>query len=184
MNLPNKISVSRICLIPVFLFFLLCPFNLGSIGSFKINTLLALTIFLLASLTDWIDGYLARKLNLVTNLGKFLDPLADKLLMMGGFVALVELGIAPAWIVILILSRELAITGFRVIAASEGLVIAAGASGKLKTVIQIFTIIVLILNINALLNDVFLWLSAIITIYSGIEYFIKNKKVLLTSKGM
>ncbi|MFP3728790.1 CDP-diacylglycerol--glycerol-3-phosphate 3-phosphatidyltransferase [Priestia filamentosa] len=184
MNLPNKISISRICLIPLFLFFLLCPFDLGSTGSFKINTLLALTIFLIASLTDWIDGYLARKLNLVTNLGKFLDPLADKLLMMGGFVALVELGIAPAWIVILILSRELAITGFRVIAASEGLVIAAGASGKLKTVIQIFTIIVLILNINALLNDVFLWLSAIITIYSGIEYFIKNKKVLLTSKSM
>jgi len=182
MNLPNKISIARIFLIPIFLFFLLCPFELGTVGVFKINTLIALAIFAFASLTDWIDGYLARKLNLVTNLGKFLDPLADKLLMMGGFVALVELNIAPAWIVILILSRELAITGFRVIAASEGIVIAAGVSGKIKTVIQILTIIVLILNVNVMLNTICLWLSALITIYSGIEYFIQNKAVLTSEE--
>ncbi|GAB6441549.1 CDP-diacylglycerol--glycerol-3-phosphate 3-phosphatidyltransferase [Bacillus cereus] len=182
MSLPNKISILRIFLIPLFLFFLLSPFDLGSIWIFKTNTLLALLVFGIASLTDWLDGYLARKLNLVTNFGKFLDPLADKLLMTGGFVALVDLDLAPAWIVILILSRELAITGFRVIAASEGVVIAAGFSGKLKTVIQIITIITLILNLHPLLNQITLWTSAIITIYSGIEYFVQNKGVLQTKE--
>jgi CDP-diacylglycerol---glycerol-3-phosphate 3-phosphatidyltransferase len=182
MNLPNTISIARILLIPFFILFLLAPMNLGTVLGMKTGVFIAFLIFIFASLTDWVDGYLARKLNLVTNLGKFLDPLADKLLMTGGFVAFVEIGLAPAWIVILILSREFAVTGLRVVAASEGKVIAAGYSGKVKTTIQIFTIIALFLNVSPVLNTVMLWASAIITIYSGIEYFVENKKVLQTQK--
>lgn len=178
MNLPNKISIARIILIPFFIFFMLGPIELGTFLGMKKGMFIALVIFVVASLTDWVDGYLARKLNLVTNLGKFMDPLADKLLMTAGFVAFVQLGLAPAWIVILILAREFAVTGLRTVAASEGVVIAAGSSGKIKTTIQIITIIVLFLNINTYLNSVMLWASAIITIYSGIEYFVQNRKVL------
>lgn len=178
MNLPNKISIARILLIPFFIFFMLGPIELGTFLGMDSGMFIALVIFIVASLTDWIDGYLARKLHLVTNLGKFMDPLADKLLMTAGFVAFVQLGLAPAWIVILILAREFAVTGLRTVAASEGVVIAAGSSGKIKTTIQIITIIVLFLNINTYLNSVMLWASAIITIYSGIEYFVQNRKVL------
>lgn len=157
---------------------MLGPIELGTFLGMDSGMFIALVIFIVASLTDWIDGYLARKLHLVTNLGKFMDPLADKLLMTAGFVAFVQLGLAPAWIVILILAREFAVTGLRTVAASEGVVIAAGSSGKIKTTIQIITIIVLFLNINTYLNSVMLWASAIITIYSGIEYFVQNRKVL------
>lgn len=180
MNLPNKISIARILLIPVLVFFLLSPLEIGTVFGLETNIFIALLIFVFASLTDWVDGYLARKLNLVTNFGKFIDPLADKLLMTAGFIALVEMGLAPAWMVIVILSREFAVTGLRVIAAKEGIVIAAGYSGKVKTTVQIVTIIVLLINLSPLLNSVMLWASVIITIYSGAEYFIQNKAVLKT----
>lgn len=144
MNLPNKITLSRICLIPIFIFMLSIPLDLGAwdIGttSLPITHFIATLIFLIASMTDWLDGYLARKYQLITNMGKFLDPLADKLLVSAAFILLVELGLAPAWIVILIISREFAVTGLRLVAAGEGIVLAASNMGKLKTVSQILAI--------------------------------------------
>ncbi|MYL63824.1 CDP-diacylglycerol--glycerol-3-phosphate 3-phosphatidyltransferase [Bacillus hwajinpoensis] len=192
MNLPNKITVSRIFLIPVFLIFLLAPLPLGETeiaGTVLLNSqLIATAIFIFASVTDWIDGYIARKHNLVTNLGKFLDPLADKLLVTSAFVSLVELGAAPAWIVVVILSREFAVTGLRLVASSEGEVLAASNLGKLKTWIQIIAIIMLLIEnvpfeaIGFPFATISLWAALIITVYSGWDYFSKNKEVLLKSR--
>lgn len=192
MNLPNKITVSRIFLIPVFLIFLLAPLPLGETeiaGAVLLNShLIATAIFIFASVTDWIDGYIARKHNLVTNLGKFLDPLADKLLVTSAFVSLVELGSAPAWIVVIILSREFAVTGLRLVASSEGEVLAASNLGKLKTWIQIIAIIMLLIQnvpfeaIGFPFATISLWAALIITVYSGWDYFSKNKEVLLKSR--
>ncbi|TKD71626.1 CDP-diacylglycerol--glycerol-3-phosphate 3-phosphatidyltransferase [Pseudalkalibacillus hwajinpoensis] len=192
MNLPNKITVSRIFLIPVFLIFLLAPLPLGETeiaGTVLLNSqLIATAIFIFASITDWIDGYIARKHNLVTNLGKFLDPLADKLLVTSAFVSLVELGAAPAWIVVLILSREFAVTGLRLVASSEGEVLAASNLGKLKTWIQIIAIIALLIEnvpfgaVGFPFATISLWAALIITVYSGWDYFYKNREVLLKSR--
>ncbi|MBF0708483.1 MULTISPECIES: CDP-diacylglycerol--glycerol-3-phosphate 3-phosphatidyltransferase [Bacillales] len=192
MNLPNKITVSRIFLIPVFLIFLLAPLPLGETeiaGAVLLNShLVATAIFIFASVTDWIDGYIARKHNLVTNLGKFLDPLADKLLVTSAFVSLVELGAAPAWIVVVILSREFAVTGLRLVASSEGEVLAASNLGKLKTWIQIIAIIALLIEnvpfeaIGFPFATISLWAALIITVYSGWDYFSKNRQVLLKSR--
>ena len=192
MNLPNKITVSRIFLIPVFLIFLLAPLPLGETeiaGTVLLNSqLIATAIFIFASVTDWIDGYIARKHNLVTNLGKFLDPLADKLLVTSAFVSLVELGAAPAWLIVLILSREFAVTGLRLVASSEGEVLAASNLGKLKTWIQIVAIIALLLEnapfeaVGFPFATISLWAALIITVYSGWDYFYKNREVLLKSR--
>ncbi|MDQ0482926.1 CDP-diacylglycerol--glycerol-3-phosphate 3-phosphatidyltransferase [Guptibacillus hwajinpoensis] len=192
MNLPNKITVSRIFLIPVFLIFLLAPLPLGETeiaGTVLLNSqLIATAIFIFASVTDWIDGYIARKHNLVTNLGKFLDPLADKLLVTSAFVSLVELGSAPAWLVVLILSREFAVTGLRLVASSEGEVLAASNLGKLKTWIQIVAIIALLIEnvpfeaVGFPFATISLWAALIITVYSGWDYFYKNREVLLKSR--
>ncbi|EIT85149.1 CDP-diacylglycerol--glycerol-3-phosphate 3-phosphatidyltransferase [Fictibacillus macauensis ZFHKF-1] len=192
MNLPNKITISRILLIPVFMIVLLAPFHWGTVhilgASLPVTQLVAAIIFIIASCTDWVDGYYARKLNLVTNFGKFLDPLADKLLVTAAFVALVEIGYAPAWMVIIILSREFAVTGIRLVAAAEGAIIAASNLGKIKTWIQIVAISALLLNnmpfvwIQIPFAQIALWLATAITLYSGWEYFIKNKEVMLSSK--
>ncbi|MGB7998688.1 MAG: CDP-diacylglycerol--glycerol-3-phosphate 3-phosphatidyltransferase [Anaerobacillus sp.] len=192
MNLPNKITVSRIFLIPVFLIFLLAPLPFGETeiaGTVLLNSqLIATAIFIFASVTDWIDGYIARKHNLVTNLGKFLDPLADKLLVTSAFVSLVELGGAPAWLVVLILSREFAVTGLRLVASAEGEVLAASNLGKLKTWIQIIAIIALLIEnvpfeaIGFPFATISLWAALIITVYSGWDYFYKNREVLLKSR--
>ncbi|HET7658460.1 MAG TPA: CDP-diacylglycerol--glycerol-3-phosphate 3-phosphatidyltransferase, partial [Bacillales bacterium] len=143
-NLPNKITLSRIALIPIFMVVLLAPIDLGSVKlpsvTLPVTHLVAAIIFIVASCTDWLDGHYARKLNLVTNLGKFLDPLADKLLVTAAFVALVALGFAPAWMVIVILAREFAVSGLRQIAAVDGQVIAASLFAKWKTTIQIIAI--------------------------------------------
>src|SRR5699024_5997483 len=140
MNLPNKITISRIFLIPIFILLLSIPLDLGTwnIGGNDLLfvELIAAVIFLIAALTDWLDGYYARKYNLITNMGKFLDPLADKLLVSAAFILLVELQLAPAWVIIIIISREFAITGFRLVASGEGIVLAASNMGKLKTVSQ------------------------------------------------
>jgi len=150
MNLPNKITVSRIFLIPVFLLFMLAPLQWGSITlpGIEIETahFLGALIFIVASVTDWIDGYYARKYNLVTNLGKFLDPLADKLLVSAALIVLVDLKLAPAWIVIVIISREFAVTGLRLILAGSGEVVAANMLGKIKTWAQIVAISALLLK--------------------------------------
>ncbi|WLD95221.1 CDP-diacylglycerol--glycerol-3-phosphate 3-phosphatidyltransferase [Alkalihalobacillus sp. AL-G] len=192
MNLPNKITLSRVVLIPIFMIILLVPFEWGTIemfsGQLPVHHFIAALIFIVASCTDWVDGYYARKLNLVTNLGKFLDPLADKLLVTAAFVGLVELGLAPAWMIILILSREFAVTGLRLIAASDGDVIAASQLGKLKTWIQIIAIAALLLHnlpftaMSFPFAQIALWAAVVITVFSGWDYFMKNKQIMLKSK--
>src|SRR6056297_972924 len=180
MNIANKITILRIILIPIFLFVLL--------SNITNNLLIALVLFLVASFTDFLDGYLARKLNLVTKLGKFMDPLADKLLVISAMLAFVEIGLLPSWVAFIIVSRELIISVFRAIAASEGVVIAASWWGKLKTNSQIIMIIILLLN-NYIPESVVIYLNflsiaaaTIFTVFSGLDYILKNKQVL-TNKG-
>ena len=192
MNLPNKITLSRIFLIPIFIIILSIPVDWGEwqIGSstLPVTHFVAGIIFLFASLTDWLDGYIARKHNLITNMGKFLDPLADKLLVSAAFILLVELDLAAAWIVIVIISREFAVTGFRLVAAGEGVVLAASNMGKLKTVSQIAAIGFLLLHnfpfsyINFPVDIIMLYIALILTVWSGVDYFIKNWHVLRDSK--
>ncbi|AIQ53258.1 MULTISPECIES: CDP-diacylglycerol--glycerol-3-phosphate 3-phosphatidyltransferase [Paenibacillus] len=190
MNLPNRITLARICLIPIMMFFLLVDFKFYPEpihwGSFQlsVNHLIAAVIFLLAASTDGIDGYIARKYNMVTNLGKLLDPLADKLLVSAVLISLVELGRCDSWIAIVIISREFAVTGLRQVALLEGKVVAASRWGKIKTVTQIVAISLLLLNnfpfqfVSIPLDDIAIWAAALITIYSGVDYFVKNKDLL------
>lgn len=183
MNLPNKLTVFRIILIPFLLIFIL--FDIIPLD-IQIRRYIATVIFITASLTDALDGYIARKYNLITNFGKFMDPLADKLLVTSTMIALIAMpdAIVPldAWVVILIIAREFFMTGFRTIAMEKNVVIAAGKSGKLKTIFQMFMIIFLLLNIN---NIIFIYISyglivisVFLTVYSLIEYVIKNKDIL------
>jgi CDP-diacylglycerol---glycerol-3-phosphate 3-phosphatidyltransferase len=191
LNLANKITVARICLIPAFMLFLLVDWPLGETEWFQqpitYSMLVATAIFVVASATDWLDGYYARKLDLVTSFGKFLDPLADKLLVTAALIGLVEAQLVPAWIAIVIISREFAVTGIRLVAAAEGDVIAASKLGKWKTLTQIIAIIASLLHnipFSALsfpFASIMLWIAALLTIWSGIEYFVKNKHVILKS---
>ncbi|WP_042456494.1 CDP-diacylglycerol--glycerol-3-phosphate 3-phosphatidyltransferase [Neobacillus dielmonensis] len=192
MNIPNRITVSRILLIPIFLIIMLVPFKWGEIellgATMPVTHLVGALIFILASTTDWIDGHYARKYNLVTNMGKFLDPLADKLLVSAALIVLVELGYAPSWIVIIIISREFAVTGLRLLLAGEGEVVAANMLGKIKTWTQIIAISTLLLHniIFAMIPFRFdllaLWVALIFTIWSGWDYFAKNNHVFKNSK--
>src|SRR5690606_1270659 len=192
MNLPNKITISRIFLIPVFLILMLVPFNWGIIKlpgtELEVAHFIGALVFIFASVTDWVDGYFARKYNLVTDLGKFLDPLADKLLVSAALIVLVEMQLAPSWIVILIISREFAVTGLRLILAVTGEVVAANILGIIKTWSQIIAISALLLNniffeaIDFPFATVALWVALVFTIWSGYEYFAKNKAVFKNSK--
>ncbi|AQQ53698.1 CDP-diacylglycerol--glycerol-3-phosphate 3-phosphatidyltransferase [Planococcus lenghuensis] len=192
MNIPNQITVSRILLIPVFMILLLVDFGWGEItvlgADMPVSQFAGALLFIIASLTDWIDGYYARKYDLVTNMGKFLDPLADKLLVSAALIILVEMGYAPSWVVIIIISREFAVTGLRLLLASEGEVVAANTLGKLKTWTQIIAISALLLdNILFALVDIpfaqiMLYVALFFTIWSGWEYFSKNRRILLVSK--
>lgn len=181
MNLPNKLTVLRVIMIPFFVVFMLT--DLG--GTY--SNYIALVIFCVASLTDMLDGKIARKYNLVTNFGKFMDPLADKLLVGAAMICLVEMGRLPAWIVIVIISREFIISGFRLIASDNGIVIAASYWGKFKTVFQMAMIIVLIAafegSVFAVVEQILIWVSLILTIVSLVDYIRKNKEVL-TQGGM
>lgn len=180
MNLPNKLTIFRVILIPFFVFFMLAPFFSGY-GNY-----IAVAIFIIASLTDLLDGKIARKYHLVTDFGKFMDPLADKLLVCAAMICLVECGQLPAWIVIVIISREFIISGFRLIASDNGIVIAASYWGKFKTTFQMLMIIVLILNIQMpffeVLGIVLTYVALVLTVISLIDYLVKNKDVLKEQK--
>ncbi|WP_313798609.1 CDP-diacylglycerol--glycerol-3-phosphate 3-phosphatidyltransferase [Cytobacillus sp.] len=192
MNLPNKITISRIFLIPLFLIVMLVPFSWGELSllgaTLPVTHLVGALIFIIASATDWVDGHFARKYNLVTNLGKFLDPLADKLLVSAALIVLVELGFAPSWIVIVIISREFAVTGLRLILAGGGEVVAANQLGKIKTWTQIVAISALLLHniifemLSIPFDDIALWVALVFTIWSGWDYFAKNKGAFINSK--
>ena len=192
MNIPNKITLSRIFLIPVFILLLSIPFDWGdwAIGEemLPVVDFVAALLFIIAAGTDWVDGYYARKYNLVTNLGKFLDPMADKLLVASAFVLLIEMGMAPAWIVIIIISREFAVTGLRLIAAGEGIVLAAGKMGKWKTTFQLVAIATLLLHnfpfsyLGFPFDTLMLYIALILTVVSGVDYFVKNWQVMKGSK--
>ena len=174
MNLPNKLTIARVIMIPFFFLFLLT--GLGGAASKWI----ALAIFIIASLTDLLDGHIARKYNLVTNFGKFMDPLADKLLVCAAMICLVEMGRLPAWIVIVIISREFIISGFRLIASDNGRVIAASYWGKFKTTFQMLMICLMIADIAqiAIVTAAVMWIALVLTVVSLVDYLVKNKDVL------
>lgn len=176
MNLPNKLTTFRVILIPFFVFFMLAPNMTG------INHYIAAAIFIVASLTDLLDGKIARKYNLVTNFGKFMDPLADKLLVCSAMICLIQTGQLAAWIVVIIIAREFIISGFRLIASDNGVVIAASYWGKFKTTFQMLMVIVLILNIQMpffqILGKILTYVALILTVVSLIDYIVKNKDVL------
>lgn len=180
MNLPNKLTIFRVILIPFFVFFVLTPY-FPEYGKY-----IAVAIFITASLTDLLDGKIARKYNLVTNFGKFMDPLADKLLVCSALICLVSNGKLPAWIVIIIISREFIISGFRLIASDNGIVIAAGYWGKFKTTFQMLMVIVLILDIGTpffdMLGLILTYVALALTIISLFDYLIRNKDVLKEQK--
>lgn len=196
MNLANKLTMLRIILVPVFLVFI-------AVKDIPYGTFIATIIFVIASVTDQLDGYIARNRNQITTFGKFMDPLADKLLVTAALISLVELKIIPAWAAVVIIAREFAVSGLRTIAASEGKVIAASIWGKVKTVTQIIAILLCLFRVNIesvdylytsvtqnqILNYIIMYgskyiliLAVIITIISGIDYFVKNKNVINSNK--
>ncbi len=176
-NVPNTLSLVRVFLAPLVLLFLSLrvktplPFFCVTWGE-----AIAAVVFIIASITDFFDGYIARRDKLVTNLGKFIDPLADKVLVISAMLALIELNRLPAWIVMVIITREFVVTGLRLVAAAEGVVIAASKGGKLKTVCQIIALIMLILNIPY--GMAVMWLAMILTVWSGMDYLIKGSRII------
>jgi len=172
MNLPNKLTIARVMVVPIFIVLFLLNFHL-----------IAFVVFILAALTDLVDGQIARKYNLVSNFGKIMDPLADKILVYSAFCLMVENGLIPGWMLIVILTREFIVAGMRTVAASEGLVVAAGMSGKIKTVLQMVAVPMLLLvpviswQSWVTASMIVLWASLLMTVYSGIEYIYQNRKV-------
>ena len=173
MNLPNKLTIFRVILVIPFVVLLLAGFNW-----------ISLAIFVIAALTDLIDGKIARKYGLITNFGKFMDPLADKLLVCSALICLIQLERIPAWIVIVIIAREFIISGFRLIASDNGVVIAANMWGKYKTTFQMIMVILMIANIPVLqlLTDIVMWIATALTVISLIDYVYKNKNILQGEK--
>ena len=171
MNLPNKLTIFRVILVIPFVALMLNGYDLWAVA-----------VFIIASLTDLLDGKIARKYNLITDFGKFMDTLADKLLVCAAMICLVEMGRLPAWMVIVIISREFIISGFRLVASDNGVVIAASYWGKFKTTFQMLMIIVLILNLGGVFDMIGLvltWIALILTVVSLIDYLVKNKQVIL-----
>lgn len=191
MNLPNKLTVLRIFMIPIFILVVSVPMDWGTITiagtSLAVTQLVGAVLFALASITDWLDGKIARAQGLVTNFGKFADPLADKMLVMTAFIILVGQGKAPAWVVAIIVCRELAVTGLRLLLVEGGEVMAAAWPGKVKTATQMVAIILLLINnvpfsaISIPLDQIMLYACLIFTIYSGVDYFAKNVAVFKDS---
>ena len=180
MNLPNRLTILRVCLIPFFVLFMLADFGPWQKWA-------ALVIFAVASLTDALDGHIARSRNLITNFGKFMDPVADKLLVCSALICFVQTGKIAAWIVIIIVAREFIVSGFRLVASDQGIVLAAGIWGKLKTVCQMIMTIVVIMDIPlpffAVLEQILIYASLILTIISMVDYIWNNRQVL-TNGGM
>ena len=182
MNLPNKLTLFRVVLIPFFVFFLLAPYFEGY-GNY-----IAVAIFIVASITDFLDGKIARKYNLVTNFGKFMDPLADKLLVCSALICLIQLELIPAWVVIIIIAREFIISGFRLVASDNGVVIAASYWGKFKTTFQMVMVCLMLINFGQLVSwgqvvtDVVMWVALALTVISLIDYLVKNKGVMAEQK--
>lgn len=180
MNLPNKLTLFRIFLIPVFILIML--FDIPS------KYLIACLVFIIASITDAMDGHIARKYNLITDFGKFMDPLADKLLVISALICMIESGLVPGWMVIIIVARELTVSILRAIAAADGKVIAASGGGKLKTISQMIAIPVLLLGANfnnsllIIVGSISILIATILTLYSGWEYLYKNKNLFMESK--
>ena len=176
MNLPNRLTVLRVCMVPVFVVFMLWN-GLGSSAKY-----VAAVVFILASMTDWLDGYLARKNNLVTDFGKFMDPIADKLLVCSAMICLVEKGALPAWIVIIIIGREFIISGFRLVGVGQGRSLSAASYwGKFKTVSQMLMVILLILDLGGVFHtiaQVLMWIALVLTVVSLVDYMVKNRSVL------
>ncbi len=181
----------RIYMIPLFIILMVVPFNWGAIellgSTIATSDLIGTIIFAIASFTDWLDGYIARRDNIVTNFGKFADPLADKMLVATAFIILVEKGLAPAWVVAIIISRELAVTGLRLLLVTGGEVMAAAWPGKIKTMTQMLAIILLFLDnlpfegLGLPVATIMLYICLFFTVYSGADYFIKNKQVFTDS---
>lgn len=189
MNLPNKLTVLRVLMIPLIMFVPLFPgVNKEVDGGITISNFIVLGIFCIAAFTDFLDGHIARKYNLITDFGKFMDPLADKLLVFAAFIILIEEHRIYGFIVTLIIAREFMVTGIRILAANNNVVIAASKLGKIKTVSQMIAIIVLLLNnypfslINFPLGNILAYIAAALTVISGIDYFVKNKEIILKSK--
>ena len=179
MNLPNKLTILRVIMIPFFVAFLMLENGANTTYRY-----IAAALFIIASLTDLLDGKIARKYNLVTNFGKFMDPLADKLLVCSALICMIELGQLPAWMVIIIISREFIISGFRLVASDNGVVIAASNWGKFKTTFQMIGVVLLILNIPALsmVTDIVIWIAVALTVISLVDYIVKNAGVLKEGK--
>ncbi len=177
MNLPNKLTMFRVILIPFFVLFMLVPIT-------PYDKWIALGIFILASLTDLLDGKIARKYNLITDFGKFMDPLADKLLVCSALICLVSLERIPTWIVIVIIAREFIISGFRLVASDNGVVIAASYWGKFKTTFQMVMICLMIADIEAIsiFTTIIMWIALVLTVVSLIDYLVKNKGVMKDTK--
>jgi len=171
MNTANKLTLLRIAMIPLFLLVLYLQVPYANYW--------ALGIFIAASLTDTLDGYIARHYNQITDFGKFMDPLADKMLVVAALLWFVEIGQMPAWALLVVIVREFAVSGLRMVAAEQGRVIAAGWSGKVKTASTMVCIVLMFLPVSVLLNQICLAVIVLTTIYSGVEYFIKNGDVLL-----
>lgn len=192
MNIANRLTIARIVMIPVFLLMMCFPKDdLGAVNvlqsNLSVSWILAMIIFTIASITDFLDGYLARKYHLITNFGKFADPLADKLLVMTAFITLVGAGVIPMWIVAVIVCRELAVTGLRLLLVNDGEVLAAAWPGKVKTATQMLAIIFLLIDdfpVKGLpfsIGTILLYVCLVATVYSGVDYFIKNKHVFADS---
>jgi CDP-diacylglycerol--glycerol-3-phosphate 3-phosphatidyltransferase len=175
MNLPNRITIFRVCMIPFFVAVML-------LDSIPYNNYIAFAIFAIASASDALDGYIARSRNLVTNFGKFMDPIADKLLVSSAFILFVELNRVPGYVVIILIAREFIISGFRLVASDNGVVIAAGYAGKIKTVCQMIMCLLVILHLDfyafRVAEIIFIVLSTLFSVISMIEYIVKNKAVL------
>ena len=199
MNLPNKITIARILLVPIMMLMPYIGITAKTSFGLPIVNIIILIIFLVASFTDYLDGHIARRRNIVTNFGKFLDPIADKLLVLAALVMLVEAGIIPCWIPIIIAAREFMVSAIRMLVATEGKVIAASKLGKIKTVTQMVAISLAFLDTNYfislvcggltcfalilnILMSVAMILAVIATIWSGVDYFMKSKDVVLQSK--